>query len=162
MTRFLHRTVFAVGLIILAGSIGRTASAVSWQASQDLPAGPGKDTTLRLCQSCHEIERVVANRHSNKEWIELIEKMVSQGADGKDEEFDQVIAYLTDHYGKPVEINTATVAQIVDGLGLIEDQAKAIVAFRAGHPAFATWKDVAAVPGVDAALIERRQKNFRF
>lgn len=131
-------------------------------APQDLPAGPGKDTMVRLCKNCHPLERVVGVRRTNKEWISMVEKMLAQGAEGKEEEFNEAIDYLTDHYGKPIAINTATADEIVNALGIADDEAKAIVAYRTGHPPFATWKDVAAVPGVDATWIERRQKNLTF
>ncbi|MEO8483020.1 MAG: helix-hairpin-helix domain-containing protein [Acidobacteriota bacterium] len=157
----MHRLVLACGLMIALVAIV-DPSAREWTASQDLPAGPGQETTVRLCQGCHPIDRVVSTRHSNAEWIAVVEKMVTEGAEGKEEELNQVIDYLTDQYGKPVTINTATAAQIVDGLGLDENDAKAIVAFRPGHPAFASWQDVASVPGVDAVWIERRQKNLTF
>ena len=88
--------------------------------------------------------------------------MVTQGAEGKDDEFNEAIDYLTDQYGKPLAINTATAAEIDAALGIGDKDAAAIVAYRSGHPKFESWKDVAAVPGVDAIWIERRQKNFTF
>lgn len=154
------RIAIVFGLVFACASI--SVGARVWSASQDMPAGTGKDTTVRLCKNCHPLERVVAVRRSNKEWIAMVEKMLAQGAEGKADEFNEAIDYLTDHYGKPVAMNTATADEIIDGLGLDEADAKAIVAYRTGHPPFATWKDVAAVPDVDATWIERRQKNLTF
>ena len=151
----------ALVAIAMAGTI-TSAGARTVSAPQDLPAGPGKDTMVRLCKSCHPIDRIVAARHTNKEWISIVEKMVTQGAEGKDDEFNEAIDYLTDQYGKPLAINTATAAEIDAALGIGDKDAAAIVAYRSGHPKFESWKDVAAVPGVDAIWIERRQKNFTF
>jgi competence ComEA-like helix-hairpin-helix protein len=157
----MHRLPLACGLVVVVATI-TGASARAWTASQDLPDGPGKDTMVRLCRACHPMDRVVAARHSNKEWIAIVEKMLTQGAEGKEEEFNEAIDYLTDQYGKPVAMNTATAAEIDAALGIGEDEAKAIVAYRTGHPPFVSWKDVAAVPGVEAVWIERRQKNLTF
>lgn len=154
------RLALACGLLVAVAVTGSTAGALT--STQDLPAGPGKDTMVRLCKSCHPLDRVLAVRHTNKEWITVVEKMLTQGAEGSVDELNEAIDYLTDQYGKPVAINTATAAEIVDILGLLEEDAAKIVAYRSGHPKFASWKDVAAVPGIDAHLIERRQKNLTF
>ena len=71
--------------------------------------------------------------------------MVAQGAEGKDDDFNEAIDYLTDHFGKPVAINTASAAEIDAALGIGEPATAAIVAYRGGHPRFQRWQQVAAL-----------------
>ena len=102
---------------LISGAVS-TSAAWSVTAPQDLPAGPGRETTIRLCKSCHPLDKVVGVRRSNKEWIAVVEKMVTQGAEGTTDELNESIDYLTDQYGKPVNVNAATAAELVDALGI--------------------------------------------
>ena len=148
--------------VCLVVATASTAAALAARTLQDLEPGIGRETTIRLCKSCHPMDRVVQAPHSYKEWIRVIEQMQTQGATGTDNELNEAIDYLTDQYGKAVNMNTAKVEEMIDFLGFDKPDAAKIVAYRADHPNFTSWKDVAAVPGVDAAFIERRQKNLTF
>ena len=73
---------------------------VSACARQDLPEGPGKDVVARLCAGCHDLTFTVSTRETEEEWTRIVNDMRSRGVDGTEEEFAQVIAYLTAHMGK--------------------------------------------------------------
>jgi len=73
----------------------------SGHALQDLPDGPGKAELSKLCAGCHDLMFTVSTRETEEGWTRIVNDMRSKGADGTDEEFAKVIAYLTAHMGKP-------------------------------------------------------------
>lgn len=84
--------VWMRGLLIQAA----VGSALVWgQAGKpQLPDGPGRDTTKRLCATCHPAEIVMGKALSREAWGNLVSNMVSRGAKGTDEEFTEVVDYL--------------------------------------------------------------------
>ena len=70
-------TRWSVGL---AGVVGLLSAVVAAQVP--LPDAPGKDETVRLCGTCHEVERAAAVRLTREGWQDTIAKMVDLGASG--------------------------------------------------------------------------------
>jgi hypothetical protein len=68
--------------------------------AQDLPDGPGKETVMTVCTACHGLEDIVASRHSKADWKKVVEKMVSFGAEAKEEEVETIVNYLAKNFGK--------------------------------------------------------------
>ncbi len=60
-----------------------------------LPDAPGRDTVKRICSACHPAEVVLGKGMSRDQWGTMVSNMVSRGARGTDEEFAQVVDYLT-------------------------------------------------------------------
>jgi len=119
--------------------------------------------TLRLCSNnCHGIDKFIAAHRSKSQWIDTVETMKEDGAQGTDEEFATIIRYLTVHFGVPVRINSATARQIDDVLVLSEGQAEAIVRYRNEHGPFADWDALMQVPGLDPEQLEPQKKNVVF
>jgi competence ComEA-like helix-hairpin-helix protein len=48
---------------------------------------------------CHSLSVVTSKRASHTEWEQVVNQMVSRGADLSDDEIDTVIEYLSSHYG---------------------------------------------------------------
>ena len=65
-----------------------------------LPDGPGKATTQKVCSGCHAAEIVMGRHETRDGWEQIVGKMVSNGANGTDEEFNEVIDYLAAHFPK--------------------------------------------------------------
>lgn len=63
--------------------------------SAGLPAGPGRETTMRLCSNCHTIDTVTARGRTGAEWGEIITQMTNLGLNASDADLDEVQAYLT-------------------------------------------------------------------
>lgn len=78
-------------ILIAAGALFGTPAA-------DLPDGPGKAETLKLCVKCHAIDQAVSLRQSRAGWTETLEKMVNLGAEGSDREFALILNYLVTNY----------------------------------------------------------------
>ena len=87
--------------ILGIGLIAFLAFAVSAQA-QPLPKGKGRADFQRLCSTCHSLARATSQRLTREEWTRVINDMVARGAQGTQDELDNVMAYLTVNFGKPL------------------------------------------------------------
>ena len=68
-------------------------------ATQELPEGEGKKVIEERCTGCHTLKPVVDLKQSQREWKELLVKMVGFGAQLDDKEVDVATEYLTKHFG---------------------------------------------------------------
>ncbi len=156
-----------------------------------MPAGAGKAVVQEKCVTCHALSVVTSKHSSHSEWDQVVNQMVSRGADLTDDEIDTVIEYLSKNYGPldqkatpatadqpassdaaaapaadtsstSVNVNKASAQDLESSLGLAKAEAEAIVKYRDEKGNFKTWQDVAAVPGLSAARIEGLQKRITF
>lgn len=134
----------------------------SFVYAQDLPDGPGKDTVEKICTACHDLGAITSMNGGTDIWQSVADDMKSRGADGTDDDFKMIVAYLAKYYGPPVHINTDTAASLQTSLGLTPDEAAAIVKYRTDNGKFATWDDVMKVPGVDASKLKGLQGRIKF
>ena len=84
--------LFQAGVLALA-----TASAAP------LPEGPGKATMQKVCSGCHAPEIVTGRRETKETWEQIVGDMVNKGANGTDDEFNQIIDYLAANFSKKAE-----------------------------------------------------------
>jgi competence protein ComEA len=136
-------------------------------AAQTLPDGPGKATVQKMCTPCHGIENVVRARMTKERWGSVVDDMVSRGAQGTDDEIDQVINYLAANFSrsaavKKVNVNLANAADIAAALGISAADAGAIVTYRVEKGNFKELKDVTKVPGIDTKKIEAAKDRIEF
>jgi len=143
------------GLSLAAIILGATAT-------DDLPEGEGKDILLRMCANCHEVDRVTTAKYPRKQWADVVDDMVSRGAEGSDADAKILVAYLTRNFGKPVNINTANAKQIETELSFTGAEAELVVRYRTDKGAFKNFEDVAKVPGLNAKVLEEQKKNIVF
>jgi competence protein ComEA len=141
-------------------SVGVAATLLS--AADDLPEGKGSDVVLRMCVSCHEVGRVTSSRYTRKQWSNVVDDMVSRGAEGSEADVKSVVGYLTRNFGTPVNINSATAQEIESGLSFTAQQSELLVRYRADKGPFKTYEDLVKVPGLDAATLEEQKKNILF
>uniref|UniRef100_Q022M3 Competence protein ComEA helix-hairpin-helix repeat protein n=1 Tax=Solibacter usitatus (strain Ellin6076) TaxID=234267 RepID=Q022M3_SOLUE len=135
---------FAIGVIAMA--------AAAQSNEQLLPAGPQREKMVKLCVGCHEIDLVVARRHTREEWDGVVEDMIARGSKGTEEELSMVAEYLSKYLGK-VSVNAATAAELQEGLKISDKDARLIVEWREQHGKFKNFEEVRKVPGLDAAKI---------
>ena len=135
-------------------------------ALAQLPDGPGKAETERICKQCHELERSVSLRQDRAGWQATMDKMVALGAKGTQKEFDTVVDYLATNYpGEDVpriNVNKARAIELESGLSLPRSQAAAIIQYREKNGDFHSLEDLKKVPGVDAAKIEAKKDRLTF
>lgn len=60
-----------------------------------LPAGAGRDVTVRVCAQCHSPEVVAHQNLDAQGWKDLVNQMANNGATATDAEFDTISKYLT-------------------------------------------------------------------
>jgi competence protein ComEA len=139
---------------------------LTYPAAAQLPDGPGKAETEKLCKQCHEIERSVSLRQDRAGWQSTIDKMVSLGADGTEKEFAAVLDYLSTNFAgeemPKLNVNTARPIEFESRLSLKRSEAAAIVAYRTKNGPFKSVDDLKKVPGIDTAKIEAKKDRLAF
>lgn len=158
MTRYLkHLRLMALPFIALLWSASG--------ASAQWPDTPGKDITLQLCGNCHDAEIIAAHRQSRDEWVATIQKMISSGAQGTEDQFGAVLDYLSKNFGPVVariNVNQASAAELTTAFTLTEKEAAAIVKYRTDKGAFKTVEDLKKVPDLDFKKIEAQKDRIVF
>lgn len=131
-------------------------------SAQDIPDGPGKDTTVKVCTACHDLG-VLTNMNGGPDiWQSVADDMKSRGADGSDEDFKTIVAYLSKYYGPLVKINTDSAADIKTNLDLSDADAAAIVKYRTDNGGIKSWDDLMKVPGLNTAKLMGLQKRIKY
>ena len=125
--------------------------------AQDLPDGPGKETVLKVCRDCHDLDTITAENRTGEGWKKTVAKMGDRGAEGTDEQFEVVVVYLTKYFGR-INVNTATAEEIVAGLDFSAKEAESIVQYREKNGAYKNWKDLGQV--IDAARVEAKKDHI--
>jgi competence protein ComEA len=132
------------------------------EAQEKLPKGPGRETLLRVCGACHSAENVAGMAKTREEWGALVGEMAADGAQGTDDEFNEIVDYLAAHFPKTINVNKATATDLATGLELSAKEADAIVHYREEKGSFKSVEDVEKVPGVDAKKIEAKKDRLTF
>lgn len=66
--------------------------------NSQFPDNPGRATFLATCSVCHSPTNVLAYHLDRDGWGDIIQKMVGYGAQGTDEQFAQILDYLSKSY----------------------------------------------------------------
>jgi competence ComEA-like helix-hairpin-helix protein len=140
--------------------------------AQSLPPGDGKEIVEQKCGGCHAMKVVTSKRASPQQWSALVNQMVTRGADIEDEDIQTVIDYLAKSFGpdvppaadavKPINVNTATAAELAAALQLSVKQSVAIVSYREKHGNFKQWHDLAKVRGIEITKVESNKDRLVF
>jgi putative heme-binding domain-containing protein len=67
--------------------------------AQSLPEGPGRAPLQRICSSCHTVNVATSQHLSHAGWQNVVADMVSRGAQGTQDEFDEIVSYLSKNFG---------------------------------------------------------------
>jgi competence protein ComEA len=164
-------------MLLLTALLLTATAASATNNGSDLPPGEGKPIVQRMCTSCHVLKVVTSKRASPDQWAQLVDQMVSRGAEGTDDEIETVVEYLSKNFSldtppasddkktpavSSVNINTANADTLGSELGLSPTEANAIISFRQQNGKFQDWQQVANVPGVDSAKIEKAKNRITF
>lgn len=138
-------------------------TAAAWA---QLPDGPGKPETQKLCAQCHEVERSISLRQDRAGWQATMDKMATMGMKATDEEMRAILNYLSEHYPAGavprIDVNKARAIDLESGLSLLRSQAALIIQYRDKNGGFKSIEDLKKVPGVDAAKIEAKKDRLIF
>jgi competence protein ComEA len=159
MTRLRH--VMFAGLF--AGLFALAASRIG-SAQGQLPDGPGKEETIRICGTCHPTDRAASVRLTRAGWQDTIGRMVSLGAKGTDEELETVLTYLSTNFKgegrKPLNLNTATSIDLESIGGFLRKESAAWIAYRKQQGPCKSIDDLKKVAGVDFKKIDERRDRL--
>src|SRR6476659_9617330 len=129
-------------ILVAAAAIAATAVA----SAQDLPDGPGKEETTRVCKGCHELARSVSLRQDREGWAVTMKKMIALGAKGSKKDFNAVFEYLVRNYPAddvaPLNVNEATQIELESRLSLRRSQAAAVIRYRNENGPFKSIDDL--------------------
>lgn len=111
-------TLFLFGAVVYGGAVVLTQNVSSVHTAQNtlparrgLPDGPGKTVVERLCIGCHPSDLVMGKSETEEGWAQIVDRMAQRGVAMTDDEFSQIVAYLTQHFGRgPTSSNSAGTA----------------------------------------------------
>ena len=84
---------FAHGCALLLAGIA-SLSAFGQAPVSQLPDGPNRDTTQRICSGCHSVQMFSGRGMTREQWGGVVSNMIGRGAKISDQEFDQIVNYL--------------------------------------------------------------------
>lgn len=164
-----RRTIIGVKLrhllsrAALAGFLWLTAGASAWA---QLPDGPGKDVTQQVCGKCHDAAVVAGYHLATEGWTDTISKMIDQGAEGTDAQFNAILQYLVKNFGpenaSKINVNKAPAKDLETQLGITTKEAESIVKYRDEKGAFKEIDDLKKVPELDFKKIEAKKDRLAF
>jgi competence protein ComEA len=161
------------GAFLLFGATGyaqqtaptTAATAKDHPQYSELPAGPGKDTLIRVCGKCHSPDNVLANGQDRTGWENTITKMAGFGAVATDDEFSDILDYLAKNFpagSGTTNVNKATATQLETGLGLSAAEAEVVIQYRKTNGDFKSIDDLKKVPDVDAKKLDAKKAHLAF
>jgi competence protein ComEA len=126
-----------------------------------LATGPGADVFQRACVLCHPPDRIVSVRRTKTEWEEVIDKMITRGAQVNDDNYGTIEDYLLRNYGK-VNVNKAVKDDLVLVAGVTPAEADSIIKIRSESGPFTDFASLGKVPGLDLKKLEERKDAIIF
>ena len=126
-----------------------------------LPDGPGKPETVRVCSGCHQVERATAVRLTREGWENLIGEMVQRGAKATDDDRKAILDYLATNFlgeaAKPLNINRATQLDLEIVAGLLRKESAALLAHLKKNGPCKSLESLKKVAGVEYKKLEERK-----
>jgi competence protein ComEA len=113
-----------------------------------------------VCARCHNLQIVMDTPMSYDAWHDTVQKMMDQGANGTDQQFDDVMDYLH-RTMTTINVNTADLDELQTVLNVPETAAQAIVTRRSTQK-FASLADLKSVPGVDSSTVDAKARLIFF
>lgn len=136
------------------------------RAQDDLPEAPGKAMTVQYCTQCHPSDMFSANRNNSNGWDQTMATMTDKGITwASDADYATVLNYLSTCLGpalKTININKAAACELTRMLGMSQQQADAIVAYREKNGDFKDLDGVKKVDAQDAAALDAQKDAITF
>ena len=144
-----------------------TAPAVASAQALKLPDGAGKATTEKVCGTCHGAELVIGRQETRDNWSAIVADMIQRGATGSEEEFYDVVDYLSANFSPTspvtkINVNKATAKDLEATLRLNSTEAAAITKQRSEKGDFKSIEDLEKIPGVDPKKIDASKNRLSF
>lgn len=147
-------------------------------AIPQLPSGAGATIVQHRCTSCHALSVVTSKRASKPQWTQLVNQMVTRGAQIPDDEIATVVEYLAANFSlssppptenaratsgpKLINVNMATAKQLAFAFGLTAQEADAVLEYRAQHGKIRNWDALTRMPGISATKFKDKKSLIRY
>lgn len=148
------------GLLVAAlGASGQDPQKPEAKSPEDIKA---EEAFTRTCIKCHPVDRIAGSRRTRTQWEEVMTTMqTARGAVIADEDWDVIMSYLVKQHGR-VNVNRATVDDLVEVLGITSAAADTVLQYRKEHGNFEDYDAFAKVPGLDQAKLEKKRDAISF
>ncbi|HEV2275927.1 MAG TPA: helix-hairpin-helix domain-containing protein [Acidobacteriaceae bacterium] len=113
-----------------------------------------------VCARCHTLQMVMDTPMSFDSWHDTVQTMIDRGANGTDEQLDDIMDYLH-RTMTTINVNAAGAEELEIVLNVPEKTAQAILA-RRSQRSFTGLADLKSVPGVDASAMDAKAKLIFF
>jgi competence protein ComEA len=150
-----------IGIAFASMTAASTQTSPAGSTQDPFPEATGKAPLMKVCGNCHTAQTVIQTLRTRQEWSDVIDQMARFGAEASDQEFDQILGYLTKHFS-PIKINTAAAKDLEVLLDVPPDVAGAIVAYRSDKGEFKTVDDVKKVPGLESGKVDALKARIVF
>lgn len=89
-----------MGLFRLASFAAISITAICGCAhAQELPEGAGKAAVQAACTQCHGVDVITRQPRSRDDWMDVVARMIGNGAQLSDDDYNLVIDYLATDLG---------------------------------------------------------------
>lgn len=109
---------------------------------------------------CHNLQIVTNTPRSLDDWRDTMQKMVDRGANGTDEQYDDILDYLH-RTMTTIDVNRADADELAEVLNANDAVVKVILA-RRSLKKFADLADLKSVPGIDSATLDSKARMIYF
>ena len=161
--RFVRGLLTGAAFAVFAGGIWMSRSAGQ---TRPMPDGPGKAETVKMCSTCHDLDKSLSLKQDRAGWQRTVEKMVAFGLKTTEAEVNIVVDYLTRSYPADdvprLKVNEAEAIEFESILSLKRSQALAVIKYREKNGKFKSIEDLKKVPGLDAAKLEEKKDRLIF
>ncbi len=130
---------------------------VDQKLANQFPEGEGKEIVLSACVQCHGLGEIVSHRIDTKGWQKVIDDMVARGTQLLPGESETLVQYLATSFGKLLNVNTATAAELASLPSVDKKLAEAIVRYRDKSGPFKEIREMTKVEGVTPQIVEKIQ-----
>ena len=113
-----------------------------------------------VCGKCHNLQIVMNTPRSLDDWRDTMQKMVDRGANGTDDQYDDILDYLH-RTMTTIDVNSADADDLAAVLEVTDATVRLIVARRTAKK-FTDLADLKSIPGVDAATVDSKSKLLYF
>jgi DNA uptake protein ComE-like DNA-binding protein len=158
----MHRAVARIAcLVVCAAALGLPGPPLGAQAPGDDHLAEQEGASLKaVCGKCHNLQVVLGARMSYDAWHETVQSMIDRGAQGSDDQLDDVMDYL--HRNQTtINVNVADADELGIVLEAPDAVIKAIVARRKNRK-FENVADLKTVAGVNAAVLDAKARLLFF
>lgn len=131
------------------------------KAASELDSDPADAEAVRdVCTACHSSSQFLGTPRSSSRWEQLFGQMAQQGARPTDAQVDQIVRYFQRNL-MVVNVNTSPDEELGPTLQ-ISPETTAAITLRRVQRKFTGIADLAAVPGVNRAVLEGLKDRLQF